>query len=95
MLQALQTAGNAGNDVAFTRAAVASLLNALHFAPNYPLTAAQVQQLYDATVNGGSVLLSSIFNVSGSTVWYMSDVMNYFQSLYGGESDSCPAGFGG
>jgi hypothetical protein len=95
MLKALQTAGNAGNNVAFTRAAVASLLNALHFAPDYPLTAAQVQLLYNATANGGSVLLNSIFNVSSSTTWFMSDVMNYFQSLYGGESDSCPAGFGG
>jgi hypothetical protein len=93
MLDALQTNGNTAGNVAFTRAAVASLLNAVYFAPNYPLDVGQVQQLYNATVNGGSILLSDFFNVTGTTIWYMQDVMNYFQSLYGGESESCPAGF--
>lgn len=94
MVDALRTEGNAGGNVAFTRAAVASLLNASYF-PDYPLNALQVKQLYDATVNGGSILLSDFFNVTGGTIWHLQEVMNYFESLYGNdENGQCPAGFG-
>lgn len=90
MLEALSTGG--GGNIALARAAIASLLNSLKFAPDYPLTPTQVQQLFNATCNGGSIVLSTVFNVTGTEAWYMADVKSYFESLYGGENDACPAG---
>ena len=91
MLDGLRARG--GGNVAFTRAAIASLLNSLRFAPDYPLTPVQVQTLFNATCNGGTIALSTVFpGISGTTAWGMSQVKDYFESLYGGNSDQCPAG---
>lgn len=91
MIQALETGG--GGSVALARAAIASLLNAYKFAPDYPLTPAQVQTLFNATYNGGSITLSTVFpSLSGTVAWNMDDVKDYFETLYGGENDKCPAG---
>ncbi len=59
MLEALSMGG--GGDIAFARAAIGSLLNSLKFAPDYPLTSTQVKQLFNATCNGGSIVLSIVF----------------------------------
>lgn len=91
MLQGLSTGG--GGNIAFARAAIASLLNSLRFAPDYPLSPDQVQKLFNATCNGGTITLSNVFpGITGTTAWGMSDVKKYFESLYGGNSDQCPAG---
>lgn len=94
LLEGLQTGGNAGGNIALARAAIASLLNSLKFAPDYPLTPSQVQTLFNATCNGGSISLSTVFpGIIGSVSWYGSDVKDYFESLYGKDTnDSCPAG---
>ena len=90
MLDALRTRG--GGNIAFARAAVASLLNSLRFAPDYPLSPQQVKALFNATCNGGTITLSTVFpGITGTTAWGMDDVMRYFESLYG-TSDQCPAG---
>ncbi|MHB0975303.1 MAG: hypothetical protein ACYC0P_13785 [Thiobacillus sp.] len=90
LLQGLQAQG--GGNIAFARAAIASLLNSLAFAPDYPLTPSQVQALFNATCNGGTITLSTVFpGITGTTAWGMDDVKNYFESLYG-TSDQCPAG---
>ena len=91
MLDGLSTSG--GGNIAFARAAIASLLNSLKFAPDYPLSPDQVQKLFNATCNGGTIALSTVFpGISGTTAWGMSHVKDYFESLYGGNSDQCPAG---
>ena len=94
LLEGLQTGGNAGGNVALARAAIASLLNSLKFAPDFPLTPAQVQALFNATCNGGSISLSNVFpGIAGSVSWTGSDVKTYFESLYGTDTnDQCPAG---
>lgn len=90
MLDALRARG--GGNIAFARAAIASLLNSLKFAPDYPLTPTQVQALFNATCNGRTITLSTVFpGITGSTAWDMDDVKRYFESLYG-RSDQCPAG---
>ena len=90
MLDALRTGG--GGNIAFARAAIASLLNSLRFAPDYPLSPQQVKALFNATCNGGTIALSTVFpGITGTTAWGMDDVMRYFESLYG-TSDQCPAG---
>lgn len=90
MLDALRAKG--GDNVAFARAATASLLNSLAFAPDYPLTPLQVKALFNATCNGGTITLSTVFpGITGTTAWDMNDVKRYFESLYG-TSDQCPAG---
>ena len=90
LLQALEASG--GGSVAFTRSAVATLLNALKFL-DYPLTAPQVKSIYNSIITSGSVVLSNIFTgVTGTATWTMDDAKAYFESLYGGEIDSCPGG---
>lgn len=92
MIDVLENGG--GGDIALARAAVASLLNAYKFAPDYPLTPIQVQTLFNTTCNGGSINLSAIFpGITGSVSWTGSDVKDYFESLYGTDiNDTCPAG---
>jgi hypothetical protein len=91
MLEGLNTGG--GGSIALARAAIGSLLNSLKFAPDYPLSPSQVQALFNATCNGGTITLSSVFpGITGTTAWDKDDVKNYFESLYGGNSDQCPAG---
>lgn len=63
------------------RAAIASYLNALHFLNSYPLTTGQVTWLYT--------------NASSGPVGNYASLKEYFESLYGGDNEAWPAGFGG
>lgn len=75
----LQVVANGGNDNgldALGRAAVASLLNAYEFAPDYPLTPQDVVEMFNAVHAGGSYM------VNPTTSWDASQVMAYFESLY-------------
>lgn len=65
------------NYPALGRAAVASLLNAYQFAPDYPLTPAQVVAMFNAVYLGGT------YQVNPTTSWNAAQVMIYFESLYG------------
>lgn len=78
LLQVLQTGGGL-NDTAIAalgRAAVGSLLNAAHFAPNYPLTCKQVIDMFNAVCNGG------VYPINDSVSWNANQVKTYFESLY-------------
>ncbi len=91
LLTALNTGG--GGDIALMRAAIASLLSAQYLGLNYPLTTTQVIQMYTATLGGGTIVLSTIFpGVTGNPSWNRDQVLQYFESLYGGENSLCPAG---
>ena len=79
LLQVLQTGGGL-NDTAIAalgRAAVASLLNAANFAPNYPLTCKQVIDMFNAVCDGG------VYPINDSASWNADQVKKYFESLYG------------
>lgn len=76
----LQVVCNGGNDAGLAslgRAAVASLLNAYRFAPNYPLTPNDVVQMFNAVCKGGT------YQVNPTTFWTGDQVKAYFESLYG------------
>lgn len=79
MLQVLETGGglNNTNIKALGRATVASLLNALEFGTDYPLTPERVIQMFNAVYNGGT------YAVNSTTSWNRDQVKNYFESLYG------------
>lgn len=64
------------NYPALARAAVASLLNAYKFAPDYPLTPSQVVAMFNAVYLGGS------YQINPTTSWGAGQVMIYFESLY-------------
>lgn len=79
MVQVLSTGGGL-NDTAIKalgRATVASLLNSVKFAPDYPLTPAQVIAMFNAVYQGGK------YQVNPTTQWDRDQVKNYFESLYG------------
>jgi len=78
LLQVLQTGGglNDKDIAALGRAAVASLLNAANFAPDYPLTGKQVIDMFNAVCNGG------VYQINDSTFWNADQVKTYFESLY-------------
>ena len=57
------------------RAAVASYFNAIEFAPDFPLTGAQVVAMFNATIGGGT------YDPTGVN-WNAGQVLAYFQSLY-------------
>lgn len=63
---------------ALGRAAVASYLNAIQFAPNYPLTPQRVVVMFNAVYNGGT------YNVAPGVYWTATEVKSYFESLYNG-----------
>ena len=80
MQQVLKTGGGL-NDTAISalgRAAVASLLNALHpeLALTYPLTPAKVIAMFNAVYLGGT------YQVNETTFWTRDQVKTYFESLY-------------
>jgi len=56
------------------KAAVASLLNAVKYAPNYPLTPSQVIEMFNATYSGGN------YNLNGTVSWNAAAVLAYFKS---------------
>lgn len=64
------------NYPALGRAAVASYLNAYKFAPNYPLTPAEVVAMFNAVHSGGT------YPINPTTSWNAAQVMTYFESLY-------------
>lgn len=99
LYEMLNTSGQFTCKNMFARAAVASLLNAKAFRGNgnnpgdYPLTVDQVKDLYRI---GMGLAPSKPFNqlfpgVNPSVAWNQSDIMAYFESLYG-QTDACPAG---
>lgn len=79
MLEILNTGGglNETSLKALGRATVASLLNSIAFAPNYPLTPKQVIQMFNAVYTGGK------YAVNATTLWDANEVKTHFESLYG------------
>ena len=57
------------------RAAVASYLNAIEYAPNYPLSTTQVATMFNSVIGGG------VYDPSGVN-WTATQVQTYFESLY-------------
>jgi len=95
--QMLKTNGQFDCKDMFTRAAVASLLNAKMWGSgtggNYPLSVDQVKDLYRI---GRGVAPSKPFNqlfpgANPTTPWGSTEIMRYFESLYG-QTNECPAG---
>ncbi len=83
----------------FDRAAVASLLNATKWGSGtggqYPLSVDQVKDLYRI---GRGLSPNKPFNelfpgANPATAWGPTEIMSYFESLYG-QTDECPAGRG-
>ncbi len=79
MLQVLNTGGGLNDTTiaALGRATVASLLNSVFYAPNYPLTPEKVIAMFNAVYKGGS------YYVNPTTPWNRDQVKAYFESLYG------------
>jgi hypothetical protein len=78
-LQILNTGGglNETSLKALGRATVASVLNAIHFGADYPLTPAKVIAMFNAVYMGGT------YQVNATTAWNANQVKDYFESLYG------------
>ena len=78
MLQVLMTGGTLDDTPSkrLGRAAIASILNAVLYGMNYPLTAKQVIDMYNAVCRGG------VYQVNSTTSWSASQVQSYFESLY-------------
>ena len=79
MLQVLNTPGGLNDTMIYAlgRATVATILNALQFAPNYPITAAQAIKMFNAVAP-----LGGRYQVNASVSWDANQVLTYFQSLY-------------
>jgi hypothetical protein len=73
MLQVLNLQG--GSMTALARHVVGALLNAQEFAPNFPLSVAQVKAIWNEVVNTGQ------YAVNASVTWTVDDVTNYLSSL--------------
>lgn len=93
----LKTGGQFNCKDMFTRAAVASLLNAKMWGSgtggHYPLSVDQVKDLYRI---GRGLVPSKPFNqlfpgANPAIPWGSTEIMEYFESLYG-ETNLCPAG---
>jgi len=76
LLQIVAAGGNDNQLVSLGRAAVASLLNAYLFAPDYPLTPQDVVAMFNAVCTGGE------YQINSTTSWDKDQVMAYFESLY-------------
>jgi hypothetical protein len=76
LLQMVAAEGNDNKLVSLARAAVASLLNAYQFAPDYPLTPDQVVAMFNAVYKGGT------YQINATTAWDQDQVMAYLVSLY-------------
>ena len=63
---------NPPTNVPLGRAAIASYLNAIEFAPNYPLSKEEVVAMFNATIGGGTYMNG----------WNSAQVLAYFESLY-------------
>jgi hypothetical protein len=79
MLQVLNTDPGTQSDPRFNlaRAVVVSLLNSYESAPNYPVTAATIVAMFNATVNGVGK-----YQVNATVQWDRAQVTGYLQSLY-------------
>jgi hypothetical protein len=79
MLQVLNTGGglNETSLKALGRATVAALLNAHAFGESYPLTTAQVIQMFNAVYKGG------VYMANGNVPWDANKVKTFFESTYG------------
>lgn len=81
LMEALQNSGSFSKN--FASVTVATLLSSAQFGTSFPLSPSQVKSMFNATVNGGQILLASIFpGVNSGVTWNASQVMAYFQSLY-------------
>lgn len=76
LLQVVAAEGNDGGLVSLGRAAVATLLNAYKFAPDFPLRPDQVVAMFNAVASGGT------YQVNATTSWNRDQVKAYFESLY-------------
>lgn len=76
LLQVVAAEGNEGDLVSLGRAAVASLLNAYKFAPDFPLTPERVVAMFNAVAGDGR------YQVNATTFWDRAQVKAYFESLY-------------
>lgn len=76
LLQVVAYGGNDNKMASLGRAAVASLLNAYEFAPDYPLTPQAVVAMFNAVCTGGE------YQINSTTSWDKDQVMAYFESLY-------------
>lgn len=78
-LQILCTGGGLNESTlkALGRATVASLLNSIAFAGNYPLTPVQVITMFNAVYAGGT------FQANATTSWSAAQVKTFFESHYG------------
>lgn len=79
LLEVLKLEGGAGSPPyeALGREAVCAYLNAFRFAPNFPLTGAQVVSIFNTTVANGQYIPTL-----GATPWTPEDVKDYFESLH-------------
>ena len=75
MYQVLNTQ-NSGEVYLLGRVTVISLLNAHKFGIGYPVGVAQIVKMFNATVGGGSYLVTS------TVTWGRSRVIEYLQTLY-------------
>lgn len=79
MLQVLELGGGAGVPPyeALGREAVCAYLNAFRFAPDFPLTGAQVVSMFNAAIT-----TAGFIPVAGAIGWDAEVVKNYFESLH-------------
>jgi len=79
MLEVLDLGGGAGSPPyeALGREAVCAYLNAFRFAPDFPLTGAEVVSIFNTTVANGQYI-----PIPGATPWSPEVVKNYFESLH-------------
>lgn len=66
-----------GGTSALAREVVCALLNAQAFAPNFPLSVAQVKSIWN------EVAATGVYTVKPGVVWTIEDVKNYLEGLHG------------
>jgi hypothetical protein len=74
MLQVLKLGG--GGMTALAREVVGALLNSQNFAPNFPVSVAQIKAIWNEVVNTGA------YQVNTNVTWTAEDVKNYLESLH-------------
>ena len=74
--QVVACGGNDAGLISLGRSAVATLLNAFKFAPNYPLAPNDVVDMFNAVCMGGT------YQINSTVSWNKDQVKAYFESLY-------------
>lgn len=74
LLQVLEQGG--GSMIALAREVVGALLNAQQFAPNFPVSVADVKSIWNEVVTNGQYV------VKPGVVWSVEEVKNYLESLH-------------